>query len=79
MYKILVDFENGVSLPLILALLHSEKNGEFICVSIFEVDVVLDELPWVEVGPAEDTEHQDLYGQNKELASYKIALVAPAV
>ena len=79
MYKILVDFEDGVSLPIILALLHSEENGEFICVSIFEADVVLDELPWVEVSPARDTEHQDLYSQNKEVASYSIALVAPAI
>ena len=35
--------------------------------------VVLDELPWVEVGPARDREHQDLYGQNKEVAIYRIA------
>ena len=79
MYKILVDFEDGVTLPLILALLHSEENVEFICVYIFEVNVVLDELPWVEVRAAKDTEHQDLYGQNKELASYKISLAAPAI
>ena len=48
------------------------ETGEIISVPILEVGVVSDGLPGVDIEAVEDFQHQDLYGQDKEVASHGV-------